>query len=217
MQCNEYARFARDTSRKEARAWVLTGTGTVFRVDALRAVVAARLDGTIPGSGHVYDVEVLTEDNELTLALKHLGYRCLSPQDCVVMTDVMPTWRALWRQRLRWKRGAMENLLQYGVTRVTVPYILQHLLMFLGAAFLLFYVALFALSLSLLGGIQMTPIWFAPAAVFAFERAVTVRRNGWRNVLIAAVLIPEWCYEIFGQACLFKASADLLRRSPRDW
>lgn len=217
MQCNEYTRFARDTARKDAKAWVLTGTGAVFRVDVLREVVAARSAGRLPGAGYVYDATVLTEDNELTLAIKHLGYRCLSPQGCVVMTDVMPTWRELWRQRLRWKRGAMENLLQYGLTRVTLPYYAQHLLMFFGLAFFALYLGLCAATMVSFGGIAMHWVWLLPTAIFALERAVTVRANGWRNVLLAASLVPEWTYEIFMQACLLRASRDIVRGSARHW
>ena len=34
----------------------------------------------------------------------------------------MPTWRTLWNQRLRWQRGALENLGAYGITPQTVRY-----------------------------------------------------------------------------------------------
>ena len=69
----------------------------------------------------------LTEDNELTIALKSLGALMISPAECTVVTEVMPTWRALWAQRLRWQRGALENLGAYGVTAQTVRYWAQQL------------------------------------------------------------------------------------------
>ncbi|MET8951976.1 hypothetical protein ACWEO4_29595 [Streptomyces sp. NPDC004393] len=48
LQRNEYARHAREVARRKARATVLTGTASVFRASALRAVAAAR--GTrLPG------------------------------------------------------------------------------------------------------------------------------------------------------------------------
>ena len=34
----------------------------------------------------------------------------------------MASWSDLARQRVRWKRGAVENLVDYGLTRVTAPY-----------------------------------------------------------------------------------------------
>jgi len=35
-------------------------------------------------------------------------------------TEVMLNWRELARQRLRWKRGAVEDLLGFGFTRRTI-------------------------------------------------------------------------------------------------
>ena len=85
----------------------------MFRSRALKTVAESR--GTLPGHyADVYDTEALTEDNELTIALKSLGALMISPDRCRVVTEVMPTWRALWHQRLRWQRGALENLGAYG-------------------------------------------------------------------------------------------------------
>ena len=84
------------------------------------------------GSLQVYDTAVLTEDNELTLALLHLGYTVTSPEGCRLTTEVMESWGDLYRQRLRWKRGAIENLFDYGLTRVTVRYWLRQLMTLLG-------------------------------------------------------------------------------------
>ncbi len=49
LQRNEYTRYSREISRRKGKAVVLTGTGTVFRVSALRAVQAAR--GEHPARG----------------------------------------------------------------------------------------------------------------------------------------------------------------------
>ena len=77
----------------------------------------------LPGpAGKVYDTLALTEDNELTLALKTLGARMTCPSQCRVTTEIMTSWRDLWRQRLRWQRGALENIAAYGLTRATVRY-----------------------------------------------------------------------------------------------
>ena len=58
---------------------MLTGTASVIRAYALRAVAEAA-GPCCPGPpGQVYDTLALTEDNELTLALKTLGARMTSP------------------------------------------------------------------------------------------------------------------------------------------
>ncbi len=52
---------------------MLTGTASIFRARALRTVAASR-GSSIPGTpGYVYDTAALTEDNELTIALKSLA------------------------------------------------------------------------------------------------------------------------------------------------
>ena len=49
---------------------LLTGTASVFRAYALKAVADSRGE-LLPGDpGHVYDTLAMTEDNEMTLALK---------------------------------------------------------------------------------------------------------------------------------------------------
>ncbi|MDD0856865.1 glycosyltransferase family 2 protein [Arthrobacter alpinus] len=122
LQRNEYARYARDVKRLHGKCLVVTGTAALFRVRTLQGVSTARIMGLLPaGNGHggIYDTSVLTEDNELSFALLTLGYSIASPADCTLVTEVMPTWRELWAQRLRWKRGAVENCVQYGWTKIT--------------------------------------------------------------------------------------------------
>ncbi|MGB3414616.1 MAG: glycosyltransferase family 2 protein, partial [Microbacteriaceae bacterium] len=81
FQRNEYFRYQREIRRREGRVFVLTGTGTVFRSAALRGVAAAR-GGVLPGRvGEVYDTLALTEDNELTIAIKSLGGLIISPDE----------------------------------------------------------------------------------------------------------------------------------------
>lgn len=125
FQRNEYVRYARDVARKDGATLVLTGTATIFLASALKDVVDSRKKGVIhciDGESHVYDTGALTEDNELTFALLHLGHMIIAPAECALTTEVMPTWQQLWRQRRRWKRGAIENCLQYGLNRHTVKY-----------------------------------------------------------------------------------------------
>jgi hypothetical protein len=99
LQRNEYIRYSREMRRRRGRVLVLTGTGSLFRPLALRTVAESR-GTTLPGTpGDVYDTAALTEDNELTLALKSLGALMTSPEQCTVVTDVTdvtdvtPCWR----------------------------------------------------------------------------------------------------------------------------
>jgi cellulose synthase/poly-beta-1,6-N-acetylglucosamine synthase-like glycosyltransferase len=158
LQRNEYARYARDVSRLGGKVLVLTGTATLFSVRTLRHVIRARESGELPGAPAIYDTRVLTEDNELTLALLHLGYEVVSPPGCRLTTEVMETWGDLYRQRLRWKRGALENLHDYGLTRVTLPYWARQVWTFLGVAVTATYLATLGWSLLALGHVSLHPI-----------------------------------------------------------
>ncbi|WP_033290735.1 glycosyltransferase family 2 protein [Amycolatopsis jejuensis] len=218
LQRNEYARYARDVHRLRGKCLVLTGTAAMFRAGTLHEVAAARLAGKLPtgdGSGGIYDTTVLTEDNELTFALLHLGHRVISPSDCTLETEVMTTWRALWAQRLRWKRGAVENCVQYGLTHITWRYWGRQLLTMAGVLVTGLYLAAIALSLTH-GGLQVNPAWLAISSIFVVERVVTVRYRGWRQMLLAASMY-ELVLDYFLQACHVKAYADALLRTRKSW
>ena len=219
LQRNEYARYGRDVRRLKGRCLVVTGTAAMFRAATLRSISAARLDGRLPrgdGRGGVYDTTVLTEDNELTFAILHLGYRVLSPKECTLSTEVMPTWRALWNQRLRWKRGAIENCVQYGITRVTWRYWGRQLLTFAGVVVTFLYLGSVAASLLSSGSLKVQPFWLAVTGVFVVERVVTVRDRGWRHMLAAATMY-ELLYDVFLQLVHAKAYLDAALRRERRW
>lgn len=218
LQRNEYARYARDVRRLRGKVLVLTGTASLFQVAVLRRVMAARSTGELPGgAAQVYDTNVLTEDNELTLALLHLGYGILSPQECRLETEIMTTWRELWNQRLRWKRGALENLVDYGFTRVTARYWGRQVLTHVGVLVTLVYLATILATFAANGHVVLHPIWVALTLVFIAERVVTVRDRGWRHMAFAGVLVVEMTFDFYLQAVQAKAFWDALRRRERNW
>lgn len=215
MQAAEYTRYAREIARNKAKAKVITGTGALFRAEALREVRRARLTGELPTGTGVYDTHSLTEDNELTLALKHLGYECVSPKGCVVRTEVMQTWRRLWRQRSRWQRGGMENLIMYGVTRVTYPYILKMLFTLL-AIFALILLMLLFMASWWSGTLEFRPPWMALGVVFVVERIVSVGRIGSGAMARSALLIPDLIYDTFLQVVFLSCVVSAILRRPHD-
>ncbi len=217
LQRNEFVRYARDVSRHYERVFVLTGTASVFRADALRAVAEARgtiVEGT---QGQVYDTLSLTEDNEITLALKTLGARLVSPRQCRVVTELMPTWGDLWRQRERWQRGALENIGMYGFSSATARYWMQQFgigygVLALNAYFLLMIVSILALKL-----VPVIVFWVLVGALFAVERVVTVWDGGWRARLLALPLVIEVAYDWVLQAVYVKSLADIALGRQRQW
>jgi cellulose synthase/poly-beta-1,6-N-acetylglucosamine synthase-like glycosyltransferase len=218
LQRNEYARYARDVRRMDGKCLVITGTAAMFRAEVLRRISAGRVAGVLPPGdrrGGVYDTTVLTEDNELTFALLHLGYRVISPAACALETEVMPTWHSLWQQRLRWKRGAVENCLQYGFTRVTWRYWGRQLLTFLGVLVSAVYLAAVVIAAAL-GALVFQPLWIGITLIFVVERVVTVRYRGWKQMVLASTMY-ELVLDYFLQACHARAYFDAFRRAPRKW
>jgi len=195
FQRNEYLRYQREIRRREGRVFVLTGTGTVFRSSALRGVAQAR-GHALPGHhGEVYDTLALTEDNELTIAIKTLGGIITSPNECVVTTEIMPTWKLLRAQRLRWQRGALENLGAYGVTPQTFRYWAQQISIGYGVFALFAYFVLMATMLLAMDSWVWYPFWVGIGLIFAVERAATVWRGGPRARILAIFIIPELIYD----------------------
>lgn len=216
FQRNEYQRYAWDIVRRGNKAMVLTGTASMFRADLLREVADARGD-RLPGTpGQVYDTLALTEDNEITLAAKSLGATPMSPNGCHVTTEIMTTWRALWKQRLRWQRGAVENLCNYGVNRTTLPYIFQQGMLALGTVMLIAYIVLMT-GVALSGSFGIKPFWLLVGLVFVAERLYSVWKAGWRARLLSVLMVPEIIYAVFLQAVLLDAYLQIVTRREAKW
>ncbi len=217
FQRNEYIRYARELRRRRGRVFVLTGTATIFRPLALRTVASER-GRSLPGvPGDVYDTVALTEDNEITLALKSLGALMVSPSECTVVTEVMPTWQALWAQRLRWQRGALENLGAYGMRPQTFRYWAQQLGIGYGVFALGGYLLLIVLMILSLDEWVWFPFWIGIGLVFIVERVATVWRGGLKARLVAATLFPEMGFALFLNIIYVKGILDLSLGRKADW
>ncbi|MGW5409004.1 glycosyltransferase family 2 protein [Streptomyces spiralis] len=217
LQRMEFQRYAWEIHRSGDRAVVLTGTATLFRVRVLREIKAARVAGRLPGGSSYYTIASLTEDDEITKAVKTLGYRTMSPAGCAVTTEVMTSLPKLWNQRLRWQRGALENLRTYGLTRVTAPYYGKQIMMGAGALAFALYLAFVALQLAYLGHLGVSPFWTAIGGIFVLEKVISVWAMGWKARLLATVLIVELAYDLFQHAVYFRALTDLVLRREEQW
>ncbi|WP_206051790.1 glycosyltransferase [Nocardioides ferulae] len=217
FQRNEYTRYSRDLRRRRGRLFVLTGTASMFRPRAMRTVAAER-GRSLPGvPGDVYDTLVLTEDNELTLALKCLGALVISPPECTVVTEVMPTWSALWAQRLRWQRGALENLSAYGLRPQTFRYWAQQLGIGYGVIALSTYLLMIGLMVLSLDTWVWFPFWLGIGGLFVVERLVSVWRGGWPARVLSLSLFPELFYALFLNLVFLKGILDISLNREAAW
>jgi cellulose synthase/poly-beta-1,6-N-acetylglucosamine synthase-like glycosyltransferase len=217
IQKNEYTRYSREINRRHGLVFVLTGTASIFRARALRTVAEER-GNLIPGTkGQVYDTHALTEDNELTIALKSLGALMTSPPECMVETELMPNLRALWRQRLRWERGAMENIATYGITSTTARYWSQQL----GLAYSVFalwtYFLLIVLQIVSSDVWIWYPFWIFMAFLFIVEKVWTVRKADWKAKLLASTLVIELMYDTFLGVIFVKGVIDMAFKRKAHW
>lgn len=217
LQRMEYQRYAWEIGRHGDKATVLTGTASLFRVRVLRQIKAARLSGELGGGSSYYSLASLTEDDEITKAVKTMGYRTMSPKACTVTTEVMTSVPALWAQRLRWQRGALENLRDYGWTKVTAPYFGKQIMMGGGALAFALYLVFVALQLAYVGHLGINPFWTGIGLIFIVEKVVSVWHAGWKARLIAALLLPELAYDLFQHCVFFRALADLAMRREERW
>lgn len=198
MQAMEFWRYRRQISRNGYRAFVLTGTASIFRVGALKAVKAARLNQTLPNaSDSYYDTEGRTEDNEITLALLALGYDCLATE-AFSETDVMKTVEKIVKQRERWYNGALINLKSYGCT---LPWYLKWVYwkQQIGLGLSMIFTAVMVTMLILtayLGVLEINRLWITMLLIFGLERTATVWQLGWKARLIAIFIIPEQVYSL---------------------
>ena len=217
FQRNEYLRYGREIKRRRGRVFVLTGTASLFRPVALRTIAEQRGE-SLPGTrGDVYDTAALTEDNELTIALKSLGALMISPTACTVVTELMPTWSTLWSQRLRWQRGALENIGAYGVTSQTMRYWVQQLGIGYGVIALSAYLLLIFLMVVSLDVWIWFPFWLGLGGVFMIERVATVWKGGWRARLLACTLFPELFFDMFLNVVYVKGIIDISLGRTANW
>lgn len=216
IQAIEYARGTRLMGRRKGKVHVLSGAATIFPVAVFRAVAAAR-GSVLPGpQGQFYMEDSLTEDYELTLAIRKLGYDTTSTKLCPVVTDLMRTVDELEQQRVRWYRGALESLWLYGINRHTAS-------TWAGVSFtlfvsLLFPAALLALVFSYLAWGLTPNLWFLILIpIFMVEKVVSARRVSAHAVRTAITFVPLWLYDNAMFILYWRALLNALRRSARVW
>ena len=221
FQHNEYVRYSRMTGRRNGKTLNLSGAAQALRVGVIRAVVEARSHGDLPGEATMYNTDAISEDMELTIAVKSLGFRTVASSRCRCITDMMPTIGELWVQRIRWVQGGMRELQRYGSTKVTRPMIQRQWMSGLNVAFTLFWMS-YSILLTERVGLQRfdlmhQPLWLGILLFFSFERAFTTRKAGWRGMLIAALIVPELIYDLFRQVVFITSLIRHLRGAEITW
>ena len=223
LQQMEFYRYLRQIHRNGERAFVVSGTGGLFRVSALRSVRAERekRHGRLPSGESFYCIRSMTEDNEITLALLALGWKCVSPADIQTTTDVMETPRALWKQRERWYLGALWNLHDYGrkmpwhmrwvYWRQQFGLGLSFVRMMLNGLFLVLTVAMLSIQFG-----DYTLICLGASAVVWVQQVASVWKMG-RKARILALAGVDQFYSIYLLIVFSSAFGKFVRRNRGGW
>lgn len=120
----EYAEFDRSRIGQDRKIRVAHGMCTMYKMEAIKAVMSKRkAEGKFDST--VYDVYNITEDYELTITLKELGYHIAAGFGMFAWTYVPLKLTELWRQRVRWLRGGLDTLWEHGWNKSTREDILR--------------------------------------------------------------------------------------------
>jgi poly-beta-1,6-N-acetyl-D-glucosamine synthase len=216
-QRNEFARWGFDNRTEKGATVILSGAASIFTATALRKVIAARERGQIKGSG-VYDTGTITEDFELSLALKATGSTIVNMLNVLIRTAVKPTWRELHIQRLRWDRGINESLCDYGITRFTWVIWFRRIMyaIFVPVSFL----CLGMISMRIVSGsiLAISPFWILIGTLMMTQKALTVvKSRGWKNAALAFLILPELPYDTFLQLTFTRSVWHALTNRSKAW
>lgn len=80
--------------------FVIPGPGGIFRTSVLKKIGG-------------FDRENPTEDTEIAFRLQSHGYKIRNSINAFVYTDTPNNFKGLWRQRVRWYRGYIQNIKKY--------------------------------------------------------------------------------------------------------
>lgn len=78
--------------------YITRGPLSIYRKDVMDKIGGFAAAGVTP-----------TEDMEITFRIRKAGYSIRGSKNAKVYTSVMPTWKKLYWQRMRWNRGTLIN------------------------------------------------------------------------------------------------------------
>lgn len=186
LQKAEFATWT-DTALRRGTTTVLAGTGCAIAGAAL-AALATRTDRVGP-----WTYDSATEDFELTYRIRELGYHCHVSTTVRAYTDSMRTVGALWGQRMKWQTGTIEDLMTFGVNRLTARDWSQQAMGLLNAASRVLWVAVVAGSL-LTHTFAFVWVWWVLPLVFVgldVLRATRIPHRDATDLLLAAAFVPN--------------------------
>jgi len=208
VQRIEYGRFA--ATRLRHNVHTMSGAGSFYRAAALNDLLDVRPDVFEERESN------LVEDYETTLALKMLGWRVTSNQGCIAYTDLMPTMRMLFAQRVRWARGTVDEWRRYGWCHATWLSIAGVILSVPETGYELLLGAVLMRAFISRGG--YIDYHFLPlAALWSAYQGFSVRHMGWKVVIFEMALIPEAIFNLIRSYWLMRSVVASYLGGKRAW
>lgn len=208
----EYGIF--DSSRVETLGGikVLHGMATVYRTQTLRDVIARW--------GRVYDEKNITEDYELTICIKELGWKVTANLAMGAWTAVPVKFHELWVQRVRWFRGGVDVLRTHGLNKVTAMEFLQHgLFMILTALNIVIMAALIDMVVTG-GSLDINPLFYLVLMVTTLDglyRLRYVQNLSVKEIVLRVSIVPFSLYMQLYQAQQLYAYWLSIRKIDQRW
>jgi cellulose synthase/poly-beta-1,6-N-acetylglucosamine synthase-like glycosyltransferase len=158
------------------------------------------------------------EDFELTYRIRSLGYLCQVSPTVRAYTDAMKTYKALWSQRMKWQTGTVQDLVRFGVNRLTLLDWLQQVLGLLQA------LTRFGWPLVVLAAIVMhtfvfQPLWLFVPLFFALTDTIMARRIphvNRKDFLTAAALVFQETFAYLRAAWFIASWVEVLSGRTQD-
>ena len=162
----------------------------------------------------------LTEDYELTLCLKSVGWEVSSNLDMKAWTDVPLDYKELYVQRLRWLRGGVDSLRTHGWNKTTSVEILNHLLFLL-----MFFLRILAITISVtyiaLNGFQGLSQWVLAVLglsyIDSFYRMKYMENIRAIDYVVKFSIVPEMIYGWVQSFILIRAYYLSFSNTKQDW
>lgn len=216
LQRLEYARYDERRMLKDFWVPVLSGTAVMYRNEALHEVYDQHDDQTGP-----WDIHSLVEDYKLTLELKHNGWKARAGKDLKVITDNPNTWSGLWTQRLRWTRGTVDHMKEFGYTHATKEDFWDQAKGVLFMTFKVFWIAILVMLAVISVNFQWHWIWAAPIVALWIDRMTslyTLEDRNWKDYVISFLVLPdELIYQTFREAWYLRSYYLSFTNSDQSW
>jgi poly-beta-1,6-N-acetyl-D-glucosamine synthase len=214
----EYAEFDRSRITQGMRIKVAHGMCTVYKVEAIKAVMERR-KATGKLDCIVYNVHNITEDYELTITLKELGYHTAAGFGMYAWTSVPLKLKDLWKQRVRWLRGGVDTLWEHGWNKSTRMDILNSVFFWIMLALQVILLD-YTIDSLLEGTYHVSYLFILTMAIMYVDCVYTLQYvqnpKKW-DYLVRITFIPQLLYAWFTIAQLIYAYYLFLFKPNQEW